>query len=31
VGSNPNRGIDVCVRLFGIYVVLCVGIGLATG
>jgi hypothetical protein len=26
VGSNPTRGMDVCVRLFCVYVVLCVGI-----
>jgi hypothetical protein len=31
VGSNPTQGIDVCVRLFCICVVLCVGRGLATG
>jgi hypothetical protein len=31
VGSNPTRGMDVCARLFCIYVVLCVGSGLATG
>jgi hypothetical protein len=30
-GSNPTRGMDVCVRLFRICVVLCVGSGLATG
>jgi hypothetical protein len=30
-GSNPNRGVDVCLRLFGVCVVLCVGSGLATG
>jgi hypothetical protein len=29
--SNATRGMDVCVRLFGIRVVLCVGSGLATG
>jgi hypothetical protein len=31
VGSNPTQNIDVCVRLFCVYAVLCVGIGLATG
>jgi hypothetical protein len=31
VGSNPTRGMDVCVRLFCVCVVLCVGSGLATG
>jgi hypothetical protein len=31
VGSNPIQGIDVCVRLFCVCVVLCVGSGLATG
>jgi hypothetical protein len=31
VGSNPSQGMDVCVRLFCVYVVLCVGRGLATG
>jgi hypothetical protein len=31
VASNPTRGMDVCVRLFGFCVVLCVGSGLATG
>jgi hypothetical protein len=31
MGSNPTRGMDVCVRLFCVYVVLCVGSGLATG
>jgi hypothetical protein len=30
-GSNPTRGIDVCVRLFCVCVVLCVGSGFATG
>jgi hypothetical protein len=29
--SSPTRGMDVCVRLFCICVVLCVGSGLATG
>jgi hypothetical protein len=31
VGSNPTQGMDVCVRLFSICVVLCVGSDLATG
>jgi hypothetical protein len=31
VGSNPTQGMDVCVRLFCVCVVLCVGNGLATG
>jgi hypothetical protein len=31
VGSNPTQGMDVCVRLFCVYVVLCVGSGLSTG
>jgi hypothetical protein len=31
VGSNSTRGMDVCVRLFCICAVLCVGSGLATG
>jgi hypothetical protein len=31
VGSNPTQGIDVCVRLFCVCVVLCVSRGLATG
>jgi hypothetical protein len=31
VGSNPNRGMDVCVRLFYVCVVLYVGSVLATG
>jgi hypothetical protein len=30
-GSNPTRGMDICVRLFCVCVVLCVGSGLATG
>jgi hypothetical protein len=30
VGSNHNQGMNVCVRLFCICVVLCVGSGLAT-
>jgi hypothetical protein len=28
VGSNPTQGTDVCVRLFCVCVVLCVGSGL---
>jgi hypothetical protein len=31
VSSNPTQGMDVCVRLFYICVVLGVGSGLATG
>jgi hypothetical protein len=31
VGSNRTQGMDVCVRLFCVCVVLCVGSGLATG
>jgi hypothetical protein len=31
VGSNHTRGMDVCVHLFCVCVVLCVGNGLATG
>jgi hypothetical protein len=31
VGSNPTQGMDVCVLLFRVCVVLCVGSGLATG
>jgi hypothetical protein len=31
VGSNPIRGMDVCVLLFCVCVVLCAGSGLATG
>jgi hypothetical protein len=31
VVSNPTRGMDVCVRLVYVCVVLCVGSGLATG
>jgi hypothetical protein len=31
MGSNPTPGMDVCVRLFCVCVVLCVGSGLATG
>jgi hypothetical protein len=31
VGSNLIRGMDVCLRLLCICVVLCVGSGLATG
>jgi hypothetical protein len=29
VGSNPTRDTDVCVRLFCVCVILCVGSGLA--
>jgi hypothetical protein len=31
VGSNPTQGTNVCVRLFCVCVVQCVGSGLATG
>jgi hypothetical protein len=31
VGSNPTRGMDVCVRLFCVCAVLCVGCSLETG
>jgi hypothetical protein len=31
VGSNPTQGMDVCVRLLCVCVVLCVGSGLAKG
>jgi hypothetical protein len=31
VGSNPTHGMDVCVRLLYVCVVLCTGSGLATG
>jgi hypothetical protein len=31
VGSNLTRGMDVCVRLFCVNVVLCIGRGLAEG
>jgi hypothetical protein len=31
VVSNPTRGMDVCVRLFSLCIVLCVGSGLVTG
>jgi hypothetical protein len=31
VGSNPTRGMDVSVRLFCVYAVLCADNGLATG
>jgi hypothetical protein len=31
VGPNPNRGMDFCVRLLCVCVVLCVGSGPATG
>jgi hypothetical protein len=31
VGSNTTRGMDVCLRLFCVCVVLCVDMGLATG
>jgi hypothetical protein len=31
VGSNPTQDMYICVRLFCVCVVLCVGSGLATG
>jgi hypothetical protein len=31
VVSNPTRGMDICMRLFCVCVVLCLGRGLATG
>jgi hypothetical protein len=31
VGSNPTQSMDVCVYLFCVCVVLCVGRGLVTG
>jgi hypothetical protein len=31
VDSNPNWGMDACVRLFCVCAVVCVGSGLATG
>jgi hypothetical protein len=31
VGSNPSQDMNVCLRLFCVCVILCVGIGLATG
>jgi hypothetical protein len=31
VGSNPTQGMDVCLHLFCVYVVLYAGSGLATG
>jgi hypothetical protein len=31
MGLNPTRGMDVCVRLACVCVVLCVGSDLATG
>jgi hypothetical protein len=31
VGSNPTRGMDVCVRLFCVRIVMCAGSDLATG
>jgi hypothetical protein len=31
LGSNPTQGMDACVRLFCVCVVLCVGSGLAMG
>jgi hypothetical protein len=31
LGSNPSQGMEMCVRLFCVSVVLCVGSGLETG
>jgi hypothetical protein len=31
MGSNPTQGMDVCLRLFCVCIVLCVGSGFATG
>jgi hypothetical protein len=31
VDSNPTQGMDVCLRLFCVCVVVCVGSGLASG
>jgi hypothetical protein len=31
VGSNPTQSMDICVTLFCVCVVVCVGNGLATG
>jgi hypothetical protein len=31
VGSIPTQGMDICVRLFYVYVVLCAGSGLPMG
>jgi hypothetical protein len=31
VGSNPTQGMDACVRLFCVCVVLCLGSGRAAG
>jgi hypothetical protein len=31
VVSNPTQGMDICMRLFCVCVVLCVGSGLVTG
>jgi hypothetical protein len=31
VGSNPTLGMDVCVRLLCVCIILCVGCGLAAG
>jgi hypothetical protein len=31
VGSNPTQGMDVCLQLFCVFVVLYAGSGLATG
>jgi hypothetical protein len=31
VGSNPTQGMDVCVYVYSVFVILPVGSGLATG
>jgi hypothetical protein len=31
VDSNPTRGMDACVCVYSVCVVLCIGSGLATG
>jgi hypothetical protein len=31
MGSNPSQGMDVCMRLFCVYVILYIGSGLARG
>jgi hypothetical protein len=31
MGPNPTQGMDICVHLFSVFVVLCVRNGLATG
>jgi hypothetical protein len=31
VGSNPTQGMDVCVCVYSVFVLSCVGSGLVTG